>query len=151
MDNEDDRTTAFGLFNFAHSYWKSATALRESEVKATHAHDVVWYLYCHAVELLLKAYLRAKGATVGDLRLKYGHKVSKLAKAAESQGLLFDDEDHDVVLLVDRVGTTLRYLQTGPFTRPHFDALERTCKSFHRSVAEELIKQGHKLRNYRRA
>ena len=150
MDDEDDRTTAFGLLNFAHPYWKSAATLRKVDVKATHAQDPIWYLYCHAVELFLKAYLRAKGATAKDLRTKYGHKVSTLARDAENGGLLFDDEDREVVAVMDRLGTTLRYLQTGPFTRPTLEALERTCKSFHQSVAEELLKQGHKLRYYRR-
>lgn len=150
MGNEDeDRTTAFGLFNFAHSYWKSASALTKAKVRATHAHDPIWYLYTHAVELFLKAYLRAKGATEDDLRKKYGHKVSTLAADAEKDGLHFDDEDREVVGLMDQLGTTLRYIRRGPWTRPSLEALERTCRSFHQSVAEELLKQGHKIRYYR--
>jgi len=35
MSDEDARTTAFGLFNFAHSYWRSAAALQTLKVKAT--------------------------------------------------------------------------------------------------------------------
>ena len=33
---EEDRTNEVGLFNTAESYWKSAAALYEAEVKASH-------------------------------------------------------------------------------------------------------------------
>lgn len=147
--DEDDRTTPFGLFNFAHSYWRSAAALRKIKVQATHPDDPAWFLYCHAVELFLKAFLRAHGASVKELRDKYGHNVVKLAAAAEKAGLHFDDEDRDVITLMDQMGIlTLRYIRTGAFTRPTLEALDRTCKSFHQSTADLLRSQGHKVRIY---
>lgn len=147
--DEDDRTTPFGLFNFAHSYWRSAAALRTIKVQATHPDDPAWFLFCHAIELFLKAFMRAQGTSVKELRDKYGHNVVKLAKAAEKAGLHFDDEDRDVITLMDRMGIlTLRYIRTGAFTRPTLEALDRTCKSFHRSTADLLRSQGHKVRIY---
>lgn len=145
---DDEKTTAYGLYCFAHSYWRSAAALRKIDVKATHPDDPVWYLYCHAVELFLKAYLRAKGVSVKALRDKYRHKVSALAEAAEQYGLPFDDEDREVTGIIDQLGTTLRYIQRGPFTRPSLGALDRTCNSFHRSTRDLLQAQGHRVRRY---
>jgi hypothetical protein len=118
-------------------------------VKATHPRDPIWFLYCHAVELYLKAFLRAHGATVKELRDKYGHQVVSLAKSAEEAGLHIDDENRDVITLMDRMGIlTLRYIRRGAFKRPTHEALDRTCKSFHMSVAEVLMAQGHKLRSF---
>jgi hypothetical protein len=99
MSNEDDRTTAFGLFNYAHTYWQSAVILRKTRVKATHPDDPPWYLYSHAVELFLKAFMRAKGMSPRDLKQKYGHKLVPLGEAAEKNGLLVDDEVRDVLTL----------------------------------------------------
>lgn len=151
MDDEDDRTTAFGLFNFAHTYWASAAALRKIKVKATHPEDPQQYLYCHAVELFLKAYLRAKGASATELREKYRHKLVPMGHVAAKEGLLVDDEVREVLELIDGLGTTLRYIRQGAFRMPTFEALERTCKSFHQCAAELLMSQGHKIRYYRRS
>ncbi|WP_119418072.1 hypothetical protein [Desertibaculum subflavum] len=147
MSDEDDRTTAFGLFNFAHSYWQSAVALKKADVSATHSDEPVTFLYCHAVELYLKAFLRAAGLSVKELRDKYGHNVVKLADAAREDGLEFQDEDSAVIELIAQMGpVTLRYLRTGYFRRPALEALNRTCRSFHESVARLLVEQGHKIR-----
>jgi hypothetical protein len=147
--NDDERTTAYGLYCFGHSYWRSAAALRKIDVRATHPDDPVWFLYCHAVELFLKAYLRAEGASVNDLRRRYGHGIVRLAKIAEEKGLHFDDEDHQVVTAIEQMGiTTVRYIRRGPFTRPSLGGLDRTCKSFHQSIRYLLKTKGHRIRRY---
>jgi len=93
----ETQTTARGLFHLAHSYWRSAAALKRRAVAATHHGDVVWFLYCHAVELYLKAFLRGEGVSVKDLHRKFGHSFPKLANAAEQSGMRFDDEDREVI------------------------------------------------------
>jgi hypothetical protein len=50
----EDRTNDVGLFNMAESYWKSAAALHEAKVKASHPLSPVLFLYYHAVELYLR-------------------------------------------------------------------------------------------------
>jgi hypothetical protein len=52
--------------------------LRTIKPKASHPADSIWYLHCHAVELFLAAYFSAQGASVEELRDKYGHKVTLL-------------------------------------------------------------------------
>lgn len=152
MNDEDDRTTAFGLFNLAHSYWRSAVALQKVKVKATHPDNPIWFLYIHAVELYLKSFLRAQDVTVADLRKQYSHRVGDLAGAAQEKGLQFDDEDEIVLKLITELDlTTLRYLKTGSFTRPTHEALDRTCNSIHESVAEVLKAQGNSVRQFPKA
>jgi hypothetical protein len=147
-DDEDERTTAFGLFNFAHSYWRAAAALEKVEVKASHPDDPLWFLYCHAVELFLKAFLRTHGASARELRLRYGHSVRRLAKASEKVGLQLSDEQREVIRCMSTLGTSLRYIRIGSFTRPRLDALARTCKSFYDATARLLSSKGHKIRLY---
>jgi hypothetical protein len=135
MSDEDDRTTPIGLFNYAHTYWRSAVTLHKAKVRVTHRDAPTSFLYCHAIELYLKAYLRAHDVSAETLRTKYGHDVSKLANAAKAKGLHFDDEDTEVLqLITDMKPLTIRYIKTGPFRRPTHEALNRTCKSFHQSV-----------------
>jgi hypothetical protein len=50
-------------------------ALQKAQVKATHPDDPICFLYFHAVELYLKSFLRAHGASVEELRTKYGHRL----------------------------------------------------------------------------
>lgn len=48
----------------------------------------VYYLFLHAIELVLKAYLRQmEAATMKELRKKYGHDISELMRAANANDL----------------------------------------------------------------
>ena len=149
MTDEDERTTPLGLFNYAHSYWRSAVALKQARVKATHPGDPIWFLYFHAMELYLKYYLRLHGKSVANLRDEYGHRMDRLAKGARSFGFQFDDEDREVLSVIASMNPIdVRYIKTGFFRRPTHEALDRTCKSFHHSAAEALMGRGIKIRRY---
>ena len=87
MEDDDDRTTPAGLFHCAASYWRSGIALEKADVRATHPDAPICYLYYHAIELYLKAYPRAQGRSVRDLRVKFNHSPSKLRDAAQGYGL----------------------------------------------------------------
>ena len=147
-EGDDDRTTPFGLFNFAHSYWRSAQALQAARVKATHAGAPVEFLYIHAIELYLKSFLRLKGLPVKELRSKkFGHDIRAIAKKAKELGLHFDDADDDVLAVIAAMDITdIRYIKTGPVRRPTYEALDRTCKSFDETVGAALIKAGNPVR-----
>jgi hypothetical protein len=58
---DEDRTNEVGFFNTAETYWKSAQALYNAKVKATHPLSPVLFLYYHAIELYFKAFLRGHG------------------------------------------------------------------------------------------
>jgi hypothetical protein len=141
---EDDRTTPIGLFNYAHSYWKSAKALHGTTLRVTHPHAPVLFLYTHSIELYLKAFLRATGISVAELRSKkYGHQICRLAEAARSLGFFVHDEDLEVFSVLQRTDTLdLRYIRTGPFTHPTPEALDRVCRSLHETVTAEFAQRG---------
>jgi hypothetical protein len=74
--DEDERTTALGLFNTADAYRLSAMALQGAQVRHGHADNPVRLLYCHALELYLKALLRQKHS-VKTLR-RFSHSIALL-------------------------------------------------------------------------
>jgi hypothetical protein len=92
-DDEATRSRPIAYFNFAETYWTAAKALRRSRAKATHKDSPIRFLYYHAIELYLKAHLRACDIHPYDMRVKYGHDVGKLSKKSAELGLEFDDED----------------------------------------------------------
>jgi hypothetical protein len=137
----DDRTTALGLFNYARSYRVSADYLLLAKLKVSHPHAPLTFLYYHAIELYLKAYLRSQGDTVAKLK-SVSHNISKLAAEVQSRGLALDDEDKEVLSLIAEADNVIRsrYIQTGAFTRPEEEALSRTCAALEDSVAIEFKK-----------
>lgn len=146
---ELERTTALGLFNVATSYWRAARHLEKEKLKTTHPHSPVSFLYYHAIELFLKAFLRHHGHTPKELRSrKFGHSTAALERRASELGLFFEDEDKEILSLMAKADAVIRsrYIEIGYFRWPHPDALDRTCKSLRQSVGEALKKDGIKVR-----
>jgi hypothetical protein len=143
----DDRTTALGLFNYARSYRASADHLMLAKLNVTHPHAPLTFLYYHAIELFLKAYLRSQDHSVDQLK-QVGHSINKLAARVQSCGLVLDDEDKEVLSLMSEADNVIRsrYIETGAFTRPEEEALSRTCVALDASVAAALIKKGINVR-----
>jgi len=109
----------------------------------------VSFLFYHAIELYLKAYLRHHGHTAKELRgKKFGHRTGALVKRAAQLGLQFDDEDKEVLSLMATTDAIIRsrYIQTGYFRWPSPEALERVAKSLHQLMGEVLIKAGVPVR-----
>ncbi len=72
--SEIDRLTPLGFFHFAASYRACAEKLRVCKLRATHPHAPLTFLYYHAIELYLKAFLRAHGHGSEKLRFELGHR-----------------------------------------------------------------------------
>lgn len=138
MTEINDRTTALGLFNYSESYRRSAEKLREYPADFTHPNDPIRFLYWHAIELALKAYLRNSDFTVEDLK-KVGHNCKKLYKKANKNGGL----DLPMISeLTDRWGPMHvlghRYIETGYVEMPLMDDLAKASRLLNSSVAETL-------------
>jgi HEPN domain-containing protein len=86
MANSNKKTFAApkAYLNFARQYFLAAEELSESKSRVENAR---YYLYFHAAELLLKAYLRAQG------KEPWSHELSKLLKECSDLGLIIDSED----------------------------------------------------------
>lgn len=149
-DDEAERTTAIGLFNYAETYFHSARALEAAKVKnVTHRDEPINFLFFHAIELYLKSYLRLRGHSPKELASRnFGHNVGALARKAKAYELFLMDEDEMVLDYMENTDSVIRsrYLKTGAFTRPTHGALDRTCKSLRQTIGEELMKAGKPVR-----
>jgi hypothetical protein len=72
-----------GFHRYSSEFYDAAKSLETTESYS----PVPYYLYCHSLELALKAYLLAKGTSKGSLKNKYGHDLEKSLHQAESFGL----------------------------------------------------------------
>jgi hypothetical protein len=135
-NDDDERTTSLGLFNTAEAYRLSAIAL--PDVKHGHAEKPRRLLYCHALELYLKAMLRQKHSTA-TVR-KFGHRVKLLVREAETLGLVVGDNDRAVLALIDDTDAMLdsRYIRTGRKRVATLEALCGTCKNIRDGVGTIL-------------
>ncbi|KJC56979.1 hypothetical protein UP10_31520 [Bradyrhizobium sp. LTSPM299] len=147
--SDDDRTNEVGFFNTAETYWRSAQALYNAKVKATHPLSPVLFLYYHAIELYFKAFLRGHGFTAAHLRSKkFGHRVCCLSERAAELGLSYMDEDKQVFSMMITTDAIIRsrYILTGYHSWPSPEALDRTCRGLRESVCKALVQKGSPVR-----
>lgn len=143
----DDRTTALGLLGYAHSYWVCASGINPSSIVASHPMAPILYLYVHAIELYLKAFLRNAGCSVSEIR-GLSHGLKKLDEHAIRRGLPYSQLRTEVIKLAGPIHTSLRYIQTGPQQHPSLQDLWGVCIELH-STVEPLVHQAANLRRSR--
>lgn len=137
---EDDRTTATGLFHYAHSYAASATALRAIDLKATHPEAPIRFQYHHAIELYLKAFLRLHGLTAKELRLKpYSHDTKTMLAKAEEFGL-YPVLPHVAAIEQAGADTIDRYIVIGTRQVMSLDLLNETCQWLHERIGPDVYR-----------
>jgi hypothetical protein len=80
IEEDESRTTSMGLFNLAEAYRMSGEALMAAKIKTADAESPVRFLYYHAIELFIKAFLRQHGHSVAVLSdpKRFGHMTTKL-------------------------------------------------------------------------
>jgi hypothetical protein len=148
-DDEDERNTPIGVFNYAESYWQAARALKQTKPKSTHPDAPVSFLYYHAIELYLKSFLRMHGHTAKELRGKqFGHRVCCLKERSKQLGLMLMDEDVESFSLLATTDAIIRsrYLQTGSFYLITSERLEGVCINLRESVGRALKSSGIHVR-----
>ena len=139
MGDDQDRTSAIGLFNFAHSYCSSAIALERANVRATHANSPVYYLYYHSIELYLKSFLRAHNISTEKLAKKYSHRTRKTTNKAKKLGLVLRNVDEDIIDYMHHTNAVIeaRYIVAGyKPAMPTFESLSDTCRYLHDQICE---------------
>jgi HEPN domain-containing protein len=139
-NDDDDRTNSLGLFDNAEAYRLSARVL---PIRHGHADKPPRFLYCHALELYLKALLRQKHS-IATVRNKFGHQIKLLVREAEALGLVVSDDDRAVLMLIDNTDAMIdsRYIRTGTTLLVRLESLRRTCKSIRDGVGAILYKNG---------
>jgi hypothetical protein len=142
-----DRYPPIGLFNFAASYRAAADLLAKQAFKATHPGDPISFLYYHAIELYLKAFLRLHEVSMSKLR-GIGHDFIKLGVRSQHKGLVIDSKTNEILELLtesDAWGRA-RYLEVGMLAVPDIEELGRACQRLHKSVGEALAAAGLPVR-----
>lgn len=89
---EESRFTAIGLIKYAFDYQKAYTLLQEQEKRVQHLYQVKYYLVCHSIELVLKAFLRMRGYSRKQI-IDFGHDLESLLNELYTEHSLFVDED----------------------------------------------------------
>ena len=143
--DDDERTNSLGLFNTAEAYRLSAMAL--PPIKHGHADRPQCFLYCHALELYLKALLREEHS-MATVRDKFGHQIKLLMREAEMLGLVVSDTDRDVLALIDDTDAMIdsRYIRTGTKRVAALEALDGTCARIRNGVGTILHRNGVPVR-----
>ena len=147
---EIDRTSDVALFNTARSYRRSAEYLLKGRLKeVTHPHKPVEFLFCHALELYLKAYLRATGSGVKALQRK-GHVFSKLLSTDKKRGLEVAPEDKAALRRLDDwdVAIEARYIITGPRHGFEPEVFAALCLNLEHRVGSALTQMGIHVRHF---
>jgi hypothetical protein len=130
----------------------SARALGANKPKATHADEPVNVLYCQAIELYLKAFLRAHGHTPIQLASrKFGHDFRKLAERAEELGLQLKARDKLALRVLKDTDAmaNARYLETGFTQQLPRDRLDQICRGPRQRVGDALKAKGESVRRVR--
>lgn len=145
--DDDERTTALGLFNTARSYWRSAEHLSAARLEVTHPRAPVTFLFCHAIELYLKAYLRGAGQSVAHLK-RIGHRVVDLATSAVEFGLAIDAEQSEILGHIEDADVAMeaRYIVTGFKDLPTNEALSRVTAYLDNVICLALANKGFPVR-----
>jgi hypothetical protein len=144
---EIDRFPPLGMFNFAASYRAAADLLLGQAINATHPSAPVAFLYYHAIELYLKAFLRLH--KVGMRRLRtIGHDFIKLGTRAQHKGLLLNSKDLEILQILSEgdAWARARYLEVGALQMPDVQELARACERLDTSIKQALATAGIAVR-----
>jgi hypothetical protein len=141
---DEARTTPIGIFNTAISYWKAADALAGLALKTPRNHAPIRFLYFHALELYLKAYLRAYGYTV--MRIEgIGHSFTKMVEHSMKHGLKLAEDDIEILNAIGRSDMVIRsrYIRTGTVIGwLPTKTLHATCRQLNEKVGDGLKEKG---------
>jgi hypothetical protein len=145
---DKERRTPNGHFHIAESYFTSARKLM-SHKTVGHSDHPVRLLYYTALEIYLKAFLRLKAISTGELAgRKFGPRYCCLLEKSQQFGLSVDDQDKAVLyrLSYSDERERVRYIETGAVQWIDLNTLDRTCLSLREIIFRELDAAGLPVR-----
>ena len=122
-----DRTNSMGLWTYAKSYLDAAKVVAASNQDLPPV--PAYYLVCHSIELVLKAFLRGAGKELETLR-QIGHNLIRCIEKAEAEGInthyRFTLHQKSAVELINDYyhQKELEYISTGSKKLPEYKILE---------------------------
>ena len=133
-----DRTSSLGLLSFGNEFAGAAALLRKAD--RLYVNPPLFYLYAHAIELQLKAFLRSKGYTLAQLK-RLGHNLKAVLSACQQQGLeSFVRLTRAQVAAIGQVNLyysakQLEYIVTGSKQFPKPELLSGVCEALYSGLA----------------
>jgi len=155
-DDEESRTTAFGLLRYAEEYRQGAVLIHSNKVEGQHS-TVASMLIGHSIELALKAFIRSRGASLRDLHDLHHNLKRSLDRATELRFdrlvKLSENAKHDICEFGEyHAAGSFRYIRTGALTLPSWASMATSAsllthglhahclrKTFGRKVALEIL------------
>jgi hypothetical protein len=126
------------MLHYAHAYAASAIALTKVKIDTTHPDAPVRFLFSHAIELYLKAYLLLKEVPVEDLRSReFGHNLEKLASEAVNLGLCVSPEHRAGIGLANEAMLD-RYIETGVRRVLPPESLSAICSNLNEQIGPAI-------------
>ena len=132
---------AFSFFGFAEQYQKAANLLYDSDKTLK---TPTYFLYMHAIELALKAFLRAADVPIVTDRKRKHHQIVELYEECRELGLRIGPDDpfdiRNVVVLLEGANKEqgLRYFRMENSTIPDLswtrDAVQKLLRAVEPSV-----------------
>src|SRR5262249_10803610 len=96
MAKDIDRYSPLGFYNLAEDFYRVAALARDA-VTRKHVrlryHLVLYHLHTHSIELALKAFLRANGVTMEDLKKKFGHGLLRIYQQCIKSNLTVEEPE----------------------------------------------------------
>jgi len=135
-----DRTTSIGLWKYGQEFAIAGRIVWE-QTGQKDGPTPAYYLLAHSIELVLKGYLRGRGATLANLH-DQGHDLDKLLKAVDARGLnLFcelSEEHRNAIAIINwhYKKKELEYIVSGFKQYPRFELLLRTAEHLVKSLRE---------------
>jgi hypothetical protein len=140
---------AVSFLGFAEQYQKAANLLCDSDKMLGMP---IYFMFAHAIELALKAYLRVANVPIVADKKRRRHKITELFKECQTLGLKVGPDDvtnmGNVVALLDGANEEqgLRYFRTKGATYPDLswskDAVKRLLQAIEPAVKRKCDADG---------
>jgi len=85
--DEAKRTSPLALWRYAHDYLRAAQSLCRQHQVASSESQAPYHIATEGLQFTVKAYLRAKGATMDELNGEIGHSLARALARGEANGL----------------------------------------------------------------
>jgi len=134
-------TYHIGLWNYARSFYYSGNDLRE--INNTDISAPVYYLYCHAIELVLKSLIIFQGNNEKDLR-NIGHDLIKAWKVSSADTVIsLQSEIGEIVQTIEMINPyysskEFEYIVTGGKTYPELTHMHNVAQNLIISIGKEI-------------
>lgn len=145
MPDEIERYGPMGFYHLAEDFYRAAihsAGLQDTKPRL-HYSLVLYHLHAHSIELALKAFLRAKGIDVKELKNKFSHGMTGLMAAATERKLRVGKPKRSLQILerLDQLGKaqTFRYFEAGFLSLPALHEVQQLNERMLLSVRPACI------------